>query len=81
MNQREDYHEAINIKARLHEKSGKANTRLHPSEQVRQRPGQAFAWLSVSTQRLGGSGTPRIHQQALLLRGGNLLMVAGIKLG
>ena len=44
MNQREDYHEAIKIKERLYEESGKGNTRLHPSEQVRQRPGQPFAW-------------------------------------
>ena len=42
MNQREDYHEAIKIKDRLYEESGKGNTRLHPSEQVRQRPDQPF---------------------------------------
>ena len=49
MNQREDYHEAINIKD---EESGKANTRLHPSEQVRQRPGQPFAWHDEGNERV-----------------------------
>ena len=44
MNQREDYHEAMKIKERLCEESGKGNTRLHPSEQVRQRPRQPLAW-------------------------------------
>ena len=46
MNQRGDYHEAIKIKERSHEESGKGNTRLHPSEQVRQRPSQPFSWHS-----------------------------------
>ena len=49
MNQREDYHEAINIKERLIEESGK---RLHPNEQVRQRPGQPFAWHNEGTERV-----------------------------
>ena len=44
MNQREDYQEVRRIKERLHQESGKANTRLHPREQVRQRPDKPFAW-------------------------------------
>ena len=52
MNQREDYHEAIKIKERLCEESGKVNTRLHPGEQGRQRPGQAFAWHNEGTERV-----------------------------
>ena len=52
MNQREDYHEAIKIKGRFFEESGKAKTRLHPSAQVRQRPGQPFAWHSEGTDRV-----------------------------
>ena len=52
MNQREDYHEAINIKERLYEESGKGNTRLHPSEHVRQRPGQPFSWHSEGSERV-----------------------------
>ena len=51
MNQREDYQEA-KIKARLYEDSGKANTRLHPSEQVRQRPGQPFVWHDDGYERV-----------------------------
>ena len=39
MNQHEDYHEAIEI-------------RLHPSEQVRQRPGQPFAWHDEGSERV-----------------------------
>ena len=31
--------------------SGKANTGLHPSEQVRQRPGQPFAWHDEGTEK------------------------------
>ena len=52
MNQREDYHEAINIKDRLYEEFGKDNTKLHPSEQVRQRPGQPFTWHDEGTERV-----------------------------
>ena len=51
MNQREDYHEAIKIKERLYEESGKGNTGLHPSEQVRQRPSQPFSRHSEGTER------------------------------
>ena len=53
MNQREDFHEAIKIKERLYEESSKGNTRLHPSEQVRQRPDQPFAWTSEGCERVG----------------------------
>ena len=52
MNQREDYHEAIKIKKRKYEESGKRNTTLHPSEQVRQRTGEPFAWHSEGTERV-----------------------------
>ena len=52
MNQREDDAEARRIKDRLYEESGKGNTRLHPSEQVRQRPGQSFAWHDEGTERV-----------------------------
>ena len=51
MNQREDYHEATKIKERLNEESGKGNTGLHPSEQVRQRPSQPFSRHSEGTER------------------------------
>ena len=44
MNQRADYAEAKIIKERVYEESGKGNTRLHPCEQDRQRPGQPFTW-------------------------------------
>ena len=43
MNQREDYQEAIRIKERLYQEAGHADPRLHPREQVRQRPNQPFA--------------------------------------
>ena len=46
MKQREDHHEAIKIKERSYAESGKGNTIHHPSEQVRQRPGQPFSWHS-----------------------------------
>ena len=36
--------EAIRSKERLFQESGHANPRLHPREQVRQRPDQPFAW-------------------------------------
>ena len=52
MNQREDYHEAIKIKGRLFEESGKDNTKFHPSEQVRPRPGQPFTWHDEGTERV-----------------------------
>ena len=50
MNQREDDHEAIKIKERFFEESGKGNTGLHPSEQLRQRPSQPFSH-SEGTER------------------------------
>ena len=52
MNQREDYHEAIKIKERFFEESGNGNTRLHPSEQARQRQGQPFAWHDGGSERV-----------------------------
>ena len=52
MNQREDYAEAIKIKERLYEEKREGNTRLHPSEQVRQRTSQPFSWYSEGTQRV-----------------------------
>ena len=52
MNQREDYAEAINIKERLFEEYREGNTRLHPSEQVRQRAIQPFSWCSDGTERV-----------------------------
>ena len=52
MSQRDDYQEAKIIKERLYQESGKANTRLHPSEQVRQRPGQPFAWHDEGSERV-----------------------------
>ena len=52
MNQRGDYHEAIKIKERSHEESGKGNTRLHPGEQVRQRPSQPLSRHSEGTERV-----------------------------
>ena len=45
---------------------------MFDSDQGNHSPGTMKA-LSVSTQRLAGGGTPRIHQQALLLRDGNRL--------
>ena len=63
MNQREDFHESIKIKERLYEQSVKDDTRLHPSEQVRQRPGHPFALLQP--------------HQAHLRRGGNHLKNGG----
>ena len=51
MNQREDHHEAIKIKERYTKSLAKV-TRLHPSDQVRQRPGQPFAWYSEGTGRV-----------------------------
>ena len=51
MNQREDQ-EATRIRERLYQESGKANTRLHPCERVRQRPGQPFAWNDEGSERV-----------------------------
>ena len=48
MNQREDYQEAKRIKERLYQESGQANT----NEQVRQRPGQPFAWHDEGSERV-----------------------------
>ena len=40
MNQREDYAEAKRIKEQLYEESGRGNTKIHPSKQVRKRENQ-----------------------------------------
>ena len=52
MNQREDNNEAIQIKERYMKKLAKGSTRLHPSERVRQRPGQLLAWHNEGTERV-----------------------------
>ena len=52
MNQREDYQEAKIIRERLFQESGKADTRLHPCEQVRQRPRQPLAWHDEGSERI-----------------------------
>ena len=53
MNQREHYQEAKRvIKERLYQESGKASTRLHPCEQVRQQPGKPLAWEIEGTERV-----------------------------
>ena len=84
MNQREDYQEAKRMKERLYQESGKADARLHPSEQVRQRPGQPFTWHDEGSERVDPKDGLKVvqlepHQPGLLprdgnrLRGGNLL--------
>ena len=52
MNQREDDQDAIRIKERLFQEPGHANPRLHPREQVRQRPDQPFAWHDEGSERV-----------------------------
>ena len=80
MNQREDYREAMRSEERLHQESGHANPRLHPREQVRQRPDQPCAWHDEGSERVDPkTGWRWYHHQAPLprngnrLRGGNLL--------
>ena len=65
MNQREDYHEAIKIKERFEEESGKGNARLHPSKD-----------LLESIPKLDGDGIfLQLHQAHR--RGGNHLKNGG----
>ena len=52
MNQREDYQETKRIKECLYQESGHAHQRLHPREQVRQRPDQPFAWHNEGSERV-----------------------------
>ena len=52
MKQREDYADAIRIKERLYEEFGEGRTKLHPSNQVRQRANQPFLRFSEGAERV-----------------------------